>query len=67
MKPKDISQAKNPDLRASVAAMQRAAKLARQTAIATGTSLVIVKDGELRRIAAEELKSEAETKDATTP
>jgi hypothetical protein len=53
---KDIQQARNADLRASVAAMERAARLARQTAIQTGTNLVIVKDGVLTRIPAEELR-----------
>ena len=47
MSARDISQAKNPDLRASLAALRRAAELARQTAIQTGTDLVIVSDGRL--------------------
>ena len=55
MKMKDISEAKDPDLRASMAALQRAALQARKTAIQTGTNLVIVKDGQLLRISAEEL------------
>ena len=50
MKTKDISEAKDPDLRASMAALQRAALQARKTAIQTGTNLVIVKDGQLLRI-----------------
>ena len=41
----DISKAKDPDLRASLAAMQRAALLARKTAIQTETYIVIVKKG----------------------
>ena len=60
MKTKDISEAKDPDLRASMAALQRASLLARQTAIQTGTHLVIVKDGQLLRISAEELRQSAE-------
>lgn len=47
MNPKDISQAKNPDLRAATAALVRAGQLARKEAIAAGTPLVIVKDGKL--------------------
>ncbi len=44
---KDISKAKNPDLRGSLAAMQRAAALARETAIQTNTNIVIEKDGKI--------------------
>jgi len=53
---KDISEAKDPDLRASVAAMRRAAQLARETAIRTDTHLVVVRDGKLVRIPAHELR-----------
>jgi hypothetical protein len=60
MKMKDISEAKNPDLRASMAALQRASLQARKTAIQTGTHLVIVKDGKLLRIPAEELRLSSE-------
>jgi hypothetical protein len=63
MKTKDISEAKDPDLRASMAALQRAALQARKTAIQTGTNLVIVKDGQLLRISAEELSQQTEPKD----
>ena len=51
----DISQAKNPDLRGSMAAMRRAAALARKTAIQTDTAIVQVRDGKVVRIPAEEL------------
>ena len=64
MKSKDISEAKDPDLRASMAALKRASLLARKTAIQTGTNLVIVKDGQLLRLSAEELRQQAEPKDA---
>lgn len=63
MKTKDISESKDPDLRASMAALQRASLLARKIAIQTGTHLVIVKDGQLVRISAEELRREAEPDD----
>lgn len=66
MKPQDINQAKDPDLRGSVAAMHRAAALARKTAIQTDTSLVIVENGELIRIPADVLR-EAAAKDNKTP
>lgn len=57
MKPQDLSQAKNPDLRASLAAIQRAAVLAREVAMQTNTALVVVEDGHLIRIPAHELPS----------
>lgn len=50
MKTNAIIEAKDPDLRASGAAMRRAAELARQTAIQTGTNLIVMKDGILTRI-----------------
>ncbi|MDP2097385.1 MAG: hypothetical protein U1D70_02475 [Methylobacter sp.] len=56
MNASELEKAKNPDLIASVIAMKRAAELARQTAIATNTGIVIVKDGKLCRVSAEELK-----------
>jgi hypothetical protein len=65
MKQHDISTAKDPDLRASFAAMQRAAELARKTAIQTETGIVIVRDGKLTHVSADELRKEAaEEKDA---
>lgn len=59
MKMKDLHEAKDPVLRASAAAMQRAAKLARQIAIQTNTNLVIVKDGKLIHISAQTLRKAA--------
>ncbi|MGE0005623.1 MAG: hypothetical protein AB7S92_08535 [Parvibaculaceae bacterium] len=58
MTQQELSKAKNPDLRASLAAMRRAAKMARSTAIQTNTEIVIVKDGKPVRITAEELRKE---------
>jgi hypothetical protein len=52
----DLANAKDPDLRAALVALRRAAKLARQTAIQTRTHLVIVEGGRLRRIPAVELQ-----------
>ena len=62
----DISNAKNPDLRASQEALRRAAELARQTAIQTDTDLIIVKDGRMVRIPAAELREQAKLKPAPT-
>ena len=53
-----IGAAKNPDLRASLAAMLRAAESARQTALQTGTAIVVVRDGKPVRITADELRKE---------
>jgi len=59
MNTNDISNAKDPDLRASLGALRRAAQQARKTAIQTGTDLVIVKDGRMQRISPEELRQQA--------
>jgi hypothetical protein len=58
MRPQELSKAKNPDLRASLAAMRRAAELARQTALQTNTAIVIVRDGKTVRVSADELRGE---------
>jgi hypothetical protein len=60
---KNIQEAKDPDLRASAAALKRAAQAARRTAIQTGTNLIIVKDGKLTRIPAQALREEAPNAD----
>ena len=58
MKAQDLSKAKNPELRASLAAMERAAAMARKIAIQTNTAIVVVQDGKLIRISAEQLRQE---------
>jgi hypothetical protein len=60
MNTKDLSKANDPDVRASLVALQRAAQLARKTAIQTDTAIVIVKDGQMVRISGEELRARAE-------
>ena len=52
----DIFLANDPDLRASLTAIQRAAALARKTAIQTETNIVIVEDQQLVRVSANELR-----------
>lgn len=52
----DLSRASNPDLRASLIAMRRAAAMARQTAIQTDTEIVVVRDGKPVRISAAQLR-----------
>jgi hypothetical protein len=53
----DLSKAKNPKLRGSLAAMQRAAEMARKVAIQTDTGIVVVRDGKRVHISAEELRA----------
>ena len=56
----DISNAKDPDLRNALAALRRATLMARKTAIQTGTNIVVVKDGRMIRISADELRRQKE-------
>lgn len=56
MKQKDLATARNSDMRASLAAMQRAAQAARQLALQTNTAIVLVEDGKPVRILAEQLR-----------
>ena len=56
MTQQELSKAKNPDLRASLAALQRAAELARQVAVQTNTAIVVVQGGKLLRIPAAQLR-----------
>lgn len=58
MKKQDISTAKDSDLRASQAAMQRAAALARQVAIQTNTAIVVEQNGKVLRVTADELRQQ---------
>lgn len=53
---RDLSTARNPDLRASLAAMRRAADAARKTAMETDTEIVVVRDGKPIRIPAQRLR-----------
>ena len=46
-----IAQAKDRDLRLSLAALQRAAQRARDVAAATGTALVISRNGVIEHVA----------------
>ena len=52
----DLAEAKNPKLRGSLAAMRRAAEMARKKAIETDTGIVVVRDGEMVHISAAELR-----------
>ena len=56
MTQQELSQAKDPDLRTSLQAMQRAAELARRTAMQTDTHIVIVENEQIVRLSAEQLQ-----------
>ena len=62
--PSDINTAKDELLRVSMNALKRAAKMARETAIQTGTDLTVVEDGKLVRISPDELRAQS---DSTQP
>jgi predicted ABC-type ATPase len=52
----DLAKAKDPDVRGSLAAMRRAAAMARKIAVQTDTGIVIVRDGKPVVISAQELR-----------
>lgn len=52
----ELAKAKDPDLRASLQAMKRAAMEARRIAVQTDTGIVIVRDSKIVRLSAEELR-----------
>ncbi len=52
-----LSQARNRDLPASLAAMRRAAHAARELAVRTNTAIVVLRGGVAVRITAEELRA----------
>ena len=54
----ELAQAKDPDLRASLQAIRRAAVLARKTAVQTETGIVIVQDEKMVYVSAEQLRRE---------
>ena len=56
MRQDQLSQAKDKDLPASLIALQRAARAARETAVRTGTAIVVQRDRAAVRITAEELR-----------
>jgi hypothetical protein len=62
--PSDLLNAKDPDIRASFDALRRAAQLARKTAIQTNTNIVILQEGQLIHVSAQELRENA-TREST--
>ncbi len=57
-----LSKAKDPDLAASFVALQRAAQIARETAIQTNTGIVIMREGKIVHVSAQELIAEKHLK-----
>ena len=55
MNPKDIRTSSDPDLAGSYAAMQRAARSAKDLAIRTNTGIVVCVDGKEVRLTAQDL------------
>ena len=56
MNGEQLAQARDPDLVNSLTAMRRAARMAREQAVRTGTDIIVVRDEKLVRITAEELR-----------
>lgn len=55
----ELGKAKDQDLVGSMVAMKRAAAMARRIAVQTDTAIVVVQDGKLVRITADELRKRA--------
>jgi len=56
MTQQELAMAKDPDLRASMVALKRAAESARKTAIQTDTGIVIAQGDKIVHISAERLR-----------
>lgn len=61
--PVDINQMTEPLLRDSIAAMQRAAEMARDIAIQTNTGIVVTRNGKMVHVSADELRAENAAKE----
>lgn len=58
MTEQELSMAKHKNLAGALAAMRRAARMARELAVRTGTAIILLKDGKLVRVSAEELREQ---------
>ena len=56
MTQQELSQAKDKDLAASLIAMQRAARMAREQAVRTDTAIVVIRNEKPVRVTADELR-----------
>lgn len=53
---RELAQAKDKDLAASLVAIRRAARMAREQAVRTDTAIIVTRDGQIVRITADELR-----------
>ena len=58
MTEQELSMAKDKSLAGALAAMRRAARSARDLAVRTGTAIVVLKDGKIVRVSADELRAQ---------
>jgi hypothetical protein len=58
MTEQELSKAKDKNLAGALAAMRRAARMARELAVRTGTAIIQLKDGKLVRVTADELRKQ---------
>lgn len=58
MTQQELNRAKDQDLVASLAAMKRAAALARKQAMQTDTAIVVLKDQKIVRLTADDIRKE---------
>jgi hypothetical protein len=58
---KEKNSLSDPEIRDAINAMQRAAQLARETAIQTDTAIIILQDGKRIRLTADELRKQQAT------
>ncbi|MES2353437.1 MAG: hypothetical protein V4568_03365 [Pseudomonadota bacterium] len=58
MTQQELGKAKDQDLPASLTAMRRAARMARELAVRTGTSIVVMQGDKVVRISTEEIRKQ---------
>ena len=56
MTQQELSQAKDKDLAASLIAMRRAARMAREQAVRTDTAIIVIRNHQPVRVTADELR-----------
>ena len=56
MTQQELSQAKDKDLAASLIAMRRAARMAREQAVRTDTAIIVIRNQQPVRVTADELR-----------
>jgi hypothetical protein len=58
MTEQELSKAKDESIKGELAALRRAARAARELAVRTGTAIVVVRDGKLVHVTADELRKQ---------